>query len=115
MKAFFVKIWIRIQYAIIALKVINKVKLMEHVFYQGNTCLLIQGVASPYYDLLPQTDENLKKEKRFVHRQVHVSKFKRKPLYRRFRFSFMSTYNFYMKSWYSSDWRRGNVAYKMSK
>jgi len=97
------KIQVRTKYINYALKNINKPKLGSTVYYNGVECSLIQGVSNPYWKLMPLTKENLDKPKRDVHKRVHVSEFEMQPLYKRFRFSFMTTYKFLMGYWYSID------------
>ena len=99
-------------YAKTALMKINEPKLGDTVKYKGLECSLIQGVSNPYWDLLPLAIENLNKSKRDIYRNVHLSEFELQPLRKRFKFSFMSTYGFLMRSWYDIDIRKnGGISY----
>lgn len=112
MKRLFRSIIVKLQYVYIALRNINKPHLGDFVMYKGVECSLIQGVNNPYWDLLPMTDENLKKSKRDIYRHVHKKDFKLEPFWKRFALSFLYTYNFYMVNWYDIDIRNsGRIAY----
>ena len=104
--------YVKTQYVKMALRKINKPKLGDTVYYNGIECSLIQGVANPFWDLLPLTKENLDKPKRDIYKRVHFNDFKMQPLHKRFKFSFLSTYNFLMGNWYSIDIRKtGGISY----
>lgn len=94
---------VKIQYARIALNKINMPHIGDIVMYNNTECALIQGVRKPYWDLLPLTKENLAKPKREIYYSIHEQDFMMKPLWKRFFFSFKSTYHFYMGCWYSID------------
>ncbi len=106
------KINVKLQYIIKALKDINNSHLGDIVLYNNTKCCLIQGVQNPYWDLLPLIKENLSKTKREIYKHIHKDDFKLQPLYKRFNFSFMFTYNFLMKNWYNIDIKQtGNISY----
>lgn len=105
MKKLFRKIYIRLQYIKISLQEINKPKLGDIVIYKNIKCSLIQGVSNPYWDLLPLTKKNLDKPNREIYEMVHLKKIKLRPIYKRFIFSFFSTYRFLMVYWYDVDVR----------
>jgi hypothetical protein len=112
MKKFFRSLNVKLQYARVALRKINMPHLGDTVTYKDTECSLIQGVAKPRWDLLPLTKENLDKPKREIWRNVHENEFKMQPFIKRFRFSFMSTYRFYMTNWYSIDMnKRGRISF----
>ena len=107
------KIRVRVMYIIYSIKNINKLKLGDSVMYKNERCSVIQGVSNPYWDLLPMSKENLDKPKRDIHKRVHQDNFIMQPLRNRFRFSFLSTYNFLMSNWYYIDVRKkGSMSYK---
>jgi hypothetical protein len=99
-------IWVMLLYTAICIRDIKKVKLMETVYYLDEPCVLIQGVSNPYWRLMPNTDENLRREKRVVYENIHVSEFKREPFYKRVTFSFTSTFRWLMAYWYSIDMQK---------
>lgn len=106
-------LYCKYQYIKIALRDINKPKLGDIVYYNNIKCSLIQGAQDPYWDLMPLTEENLSKQKRDRYSRVYISDFKMESFYKRFKFSFMFTYNFYMEFWYSMDIRKvGKISYK---
>jgi hypothetical protein len=99
---------VKMIYASRALKAINRPHLGDVVTYKKVPCFLIQGVSAPYWDLLPLSEMD-KQNRRTRWNDVHESLFKLDPLYLRFKSSFMFTYDFYMKNWYSIDlWNRMN-------
>ncbi len=112
MEMLFIKIRVRIKYVIKSICEINKPKLGDTVYYHGEKCALIQGVNNPFWDLLPLTKENLDKPKRDIYKGVYVDNFKMRPLYKRFKFSFLSTYKFLMDNWYSIDIRKPSLTPK---
>lgn len=97
------KIIVKINYAIWALKRVNKPHIGDFVLYKGVKCSLIQGVANPYWDLMPLTTENLEKPKRDVFNQVHVSEFELEKTIKRKLWAFKSSYRFKMQNWFSID------------
>ena len=112
MKKLFRKAHVKLQYIKKALCKINKPKLGDTVVHNNVKCSLIQGVNKPFWDLLPLTKENLDKQKRDIFKRVHEDDFKLKPFLKRFRFSFMTTYKFLMRSWYGIDCRKtGKISY----
>jgi hypothetical protein len=103
MKQLFRSISVKLQYARVALRKINMPHLGDLVVYNGVKCTLIQGTQKPRWDLLPMTEENLAKSKREILKSIHEDDFKMQPFFKRAKFAFTSTYNFYMQSWYSID------------
>ncbi len=103
MKRLIRSIDVKLQYAMIALKAIRNPHLGDKVIYDGIECFLIQGVNSPKWDLLPNTKENMDLNHRVRFNGVHEDEFQLQPLWKRFRFSFMHTYTFYMRNWYQID------------
>lgn len=86
-----------------ALRSINRPHLGDVVIYDDVECSLIQGVASPYWDMIPMIKENFELDRRVIFKRIHENDFKLQPLWKRFKFSFMFTYNFYMSNWYRID------------
>lgn len=112
MKRLLRSIDVKLQYARVAFDKINMPHIGDLVVHKGIECTLIQGVKKPLWDLLPMTKENLAKETRDTFDGVHENDFKLQPLRKRFKFSFMSTYRFYMQNWYSIDMRqKGGIAF----
>lgn len=104
---------IRLKYAIIALRLINRPHLGDIVFYNGERCGLIQGVRSPYWDLMPLSEENMARDKREIYKDVHETSFSLRPIYRRFLFSFRFTYQFMMTNWYKIELQNGPFSIKL--
>jgi len=103
---------VKLQYVRVALYKIRMPHLGDLVMHGEIECSLIQGRAKPYWDLIPMTKENLAKSKRDIIKRVHEDFFELKPLHKRFIFSFLHTYRFYMTSWYSIDMRkRGKISF----
>jgi hypothetical protein len=90
---------IKLKYAYRALKAINRPHLGDVVIYKNVPCFLIQGVRAPYWDLLPLSEMD-KQNSRTRWNGVHEDLFQLEPLHKRFKQSFMFTYDFYMKNWY---------------
>jgi hypothetical protein len=97
------KLVVKILYVIYAFKKINKPHIGDTVMYIGFPCMLIQGVANPYWDLMPLTDANMKKEKREVFRYIHVSDFKLENTLKRKYWAFHQSYKFKMQNWFMID------------
>lgn len=115
MKKFIRSMSVKLQYALVALRKINMPHIGDLVDYNGEQCTLIQGVAKPRWDLLPMDKVNLDRPKRKIYNHVCESQFVMKPLYKRFGFSFMSTYKFYMDYWYSIDMcKSGRISFIQS-
>jgi len=93
---------IKLKYAWFAIRQINRPHLGDIVIYKKTECFLIQGVMSPYWDLLP-INEMVKQNQRTIWKHVHESDFKLEPIWKRFKKSFLFTYNFYMGYWYTID------------
>lgn len=105
MKPVWIKsIIVKTRYAILALKAINRPHLGDTVTYKNTPCFLIQGVAAPFWDLLPIHE--MDKPRRTIWHRVHEDLFKLEPLHKRFKSSFMFTYKFYMSTWYGIDIRK---------
>lgn len=92
---------IKLKYAYFALCKINRPHLGDIVTYKNVECLLIQGVQSPYWDLIPISE--MEKQRRTRWNQVHEDLFKLQPLHKRFKKSFMFTWDFFMGYWYRID------------
>lgn len=92
----FAGVFVRLVYAMRALKQIRQPHLGDIVYYQGTRYFLIQGVRAPYWDLF-DAKYNLRMD------SIHYSKFRLQSLWRRFFFSFWFTYRFYMRNWFDID------------
>jgi hypothetical protein len=90
------------KYVWYSLKVIKSPKIGDQVTHKGEDCILIQGVQNPYWDLLPTRKDNLDKPKREVYKSVHEDDYQLQPMWRRFKFSFMSRYRWYMMNHFDS-------------
>jgi hypothetical protein len=87
-----------------ALRCIKRPHLGDTVTYFGTYYILLQGCQAPYWDLLDKHRNRLNR--------IHEDNFRLQPLWKRFRFSFMFIYKFYMSNWYSIDIRRtGKLCY----
>lgn len=105
------KLIVKINYAIWAFKRMNRPHLGDVVIYKGERCFLIQGVANPYWDLLPLSEENLAKPKRDIYRHVHISEFKMDNSIKRKVWAFKESYKFKMQNWFSIDtWHKSIFA-----
>lgn len=101
------RIEVKLNYAIWALKRINKPHLGDVVMYKNEKCSLIQGVSDPYWNLLPLNKENLAKSKRDIYKHIHVSEFKLEKSFRRYWWAFKTSYKFKMGYWFRIDtWNR---------
>ena len=103
------KLRIKLIYVIRALRAINRPHLGDKVIYDGIECILIQGVASPYWDMIPLTKENLSLNRRVRFNRIHEKDFKLEPIWKRFGFSFRHTYRFYMRNWFDIDLRNSAI------
>lgn len=113
---------VRLMYVMYALKNINKPHLGDVVTYKGLQCMLIQGVQNPFWDLwyegtpiaIRDVDQVLgddETKERLNH--IHKDDFKLQPLWKRFKFSFLSSYEFQMSNWYSIDVQKsGKISYR---
>ena len=90
-----IKFYVKLIYAIRAIKNIGRPKLGDIVTYKGERYVLIQGVADPLWDLF-------NREKGRIN-YVPKDQFELQPLYKRFWFSFTFTYRFFMGYWYMID------------
>lgn len=93
------KLIVKLNYIIYALKKINKPHLGDFVKYKGMDCWLVQGVNSPYWDLIVFDPTN--QEIRI--NNVHESQFKISKSPKRLWWSFMHSYSFKMNNWFSND------------
>jgi hypothetical protein len=91
---------VKIRYVLWSLSRINKPKIGEVVYYDGQIGMLIQGVKNPYWDIY-FSDEN--DCNNFTIKHIHVKDFKMRPLWKRFKFSFQTSYDFQIGYWYSID------------
>ena len=105
---------VRLKYLIWAYKRINDLHLGDIVLYKNEKCLLIQGVANPFWDLLPFNDENLKKEIRTVYKNINCNDFTLDRTFKRNFFAFKSSFLFQMLNWYKIDIYSKNVFDKIS-
>lgn len=99
------KVIVLISYIIYAFKRIPKPHIGDVVKYNGINCMLIQGVANPYWDLLPMTQENMGRDTREIYRRVHVTKFHLDKSLKRKIWAFKASMKFKMQNWYSIDVR----------
>lgn len=97
------KLIVKITYAIWALKRMKIPHLGDVVMYKNEKCSLIQGVANPYWDLLPLNDENLKKDKRDIYKHIHISEFRLSKSFKRNFWAFKSSYKFKIENWFLID------------
>lgn len=97
---FFVGLYVRAIYCYRALRDINRLKIGDVVMYSGYRWVAIQGVADPFWNIM-RCDGDPPVKGDMV--RVHKCYLKLQPLWRRFRFSFMHTYRFYMGNWYQID------------
>ena len=96
---FIIGIYVRLVYAYRAIIKINRPKLGDLVTYNSKEYFLIQGVLDPWWDMV----EAGKTGKEFILKQVMIRRVKLQPLWKRGWWSFMHTYQFYMKNWYRID------------
>lgn len=97
------KIKVKLSYVLWALKRIQQPHLGDVVIYKNCNCSLIQGIASPYWDLMPLTKENLDKPKRDIYKRIHESEFKLDKSFKRKWWAFKSSYQFKMDNWFIID------------
>lgn len=88
--------WIKIVW--LASKWPNQLNLGDHVLYNGKQYVLIQGVSSPFWDLVPCVkQEGYNPEERLKVHQDNFTKVRSLTLdWKAFSFG----YNFYMTSWF---------------
>jgi len=96
-------LFIKLNYALWALKKILQPHLGETVTYQGQRCKLIQGACHPYWDLVPISELELNKDKRYILRRIHVADFKLGKSPKRMIWAFKQSYQFKMEYWYRID------------
>lgn len=89
----FVSLYVRAIYAYRAICRINSIKLGDDVWYNGGRFNVINGAGAPYYKI---TDGN-----HIAH--VHKRLLTLDKLKYRFKFSFLSEYNFFMDYWFKID------------
>jgi hypothetical protein len=94
---FFIGLYVKATYARRALRDINKLKLGDIVYYQGKEWYTYQGVSDPYWKIY-RTEDSFD-----LPALVHKKDLKMEPLWKRFKFSFLHTYRFYMANWYQID------------
>ena len=69
----------------------------------------------PYYIFEKDIEyNNLNKEKRDIYKSIHVNNFKMQPLWKRFKFSFISGYKFQMTCWYMVDTYNKSIGKRIS-
>lgn len=95
---FFIGLYVRATYCRRAIRDISKLKLGDSVSYDGNEWFTYQGVADPYWKITRLSEHG----NRLV-LSIHKDHLQMQPLWRRFSFSFMSTYRFFMSNWYQID------------
>jgi len=101
MKTKLISMIVKLKYAYYSIKNINKLKLGEHVKYDGMNVTTIQGVAAPYWDVIVI---NSKGEKERINR-IHKSELKQSYSFSSIKFRFDSHYKFLMSYWHRIDCR----------
>jgi hypothetical protein len=92
---------VKMCYVLWALKRINKPKIGEIVYHKGRVGVLLQGVKAPYWDIYFSEGNELNNFTIVKH--IHENDFRLKPLWRRFKTSFETSYNFQIGYWYTID------------
>ena len=90
---------LKVKHMLISLKGVKEIHIGEHVKYKGEVLFVNNGVAYPYWDLVPlECDENGKRKSI----RVHEDELK-KVWIKYLKYSLLFHYNFYMDNWYRID------------
>jgi len=99
---------VKARYVLWSLKRINRPKIGEMVYHEGNIGILIQGINAPYWDIYfsDGCDYDGYNYNDFTIKHIHEKDFRMKPLWQRFKYSFKTSYDFQINYWYSIDVRQ---------
>lgn len=104
---------IRLKYAYYSLKNVTRLKLGEHVTYDGLNVVTIQGVADPYWDVLYIDEAGERKRINRIHKSELTQSYAPTAIW----FRFNSHHKFLMGYWFSIDVNNfksvfGKISYK---
>jgi hypothetical protein len=115
MKTICRKIYVYTHYLLWAWRKRKDPHIGDIVTFKGEKCFLNQGVAHPYWDLIPLGVEyhTLTPSQKKKYQRVYVRDFQFQPLWLRFGCNFRQDLRFQMTNWFGIDCRQnGKISYR---